>query len=278
MSVSDWRRDVSSSVLLLSWMLGSRAFATGGFTALNMFLAWVLVGNVALTAAGSLRRERETGVIELLLVSPLSIPQIVGGRVRSIVGQFLPAAALIFGVWLWLLQAVEGSHFLGPRMKEELQIVGCFLITLLTVPVIGLYFSLRCRVFVVALFWTAVMALALPGLAALGVWTFMPLDSSSGLMPFYWETGLGILAGAGVLALLRWRGAGSPGVSVALAAALAVLGGLSQASRIWMDSWYEDRAYLPGLLSGSAVQIGIAAWLGARLRRCLETRQFALPQ
>ena len=262
-------------ISLMSWMLGSRAFSTGGFTALNMFLAWVLVGNVALTAAGSLRRERETGVIELLLVSPLSIPQIVGGRVRSIVGQFLPAAALIFGVWLWLLQAVEGSHFLGHRMKEELQIVGCFLITLLTVPVVGLYFSLRCRMFVVALFWTAVTTLALPWLAALGV-TLLTSFRYGGVEPSYWQTGLGAVALAGAVALLLSRVAGSSGISVALASALAVLGTFSLASGLWMEAW----AIIPqaALLSGSAVQIGIAAWLGARLRRRLETRQFALPQ
>ncbi len=265
-------------ISLMSWMLGSRSFYTGGFSALNMFLAWVLVANVALTAAGSLRRERETGVIELLLVSPLSISQIVGGRVRSIVGQFLPAAALIFGSWLWLLQAFRGIYVSGDRIEQDLLIVGCFLITLVSVPVIGLYFSLRCRVFVVALFWTAVTTLALPWLAALGVWTFMPLDPSSGLVPRYWATGLGIVAGSGVVALLRWRGAGSPGVSVALAAALAILGVFSLANGIWMDSWRREGMLMAGLLSGSFVQIGIAAWLGARLRRRLETRRFALPQ
>jgi len=265
-------------ISLMSWMLGSRVFNADGFSALSMFLAWILIGNVALTAAGSLRRERETGVIELLLVSPLSIQQIVGGRVRSIVGQFLPAAALIFGVWLWLVQAVERSFYFGRLMKMELQVVACFLITLLTLPVVGLYFSLRCRVFVVALFWTVVTVIGVPWLAALGVWVFIPMDPSSGIMPFYWHTIFGILAGAGALALLRWRRAGSPGISVVLAAALALLATFSQANGVLTEPWYWNRAYLPGLLSGSAVQVALAAWLGARLRRCLETRRFALPQ
>ena len=42
--------------------------------------------------SGSFRRERETGVLELLLVAPLSTHQIVWGRLRAIWGQFAPAA------------------------------------------------------------------------------------------------------------------------------------------------------------------------------------------
>ena len=271
---------------LMGWMLGSQLFYSGGFTGLNLLLAWALVGNVALTAAGSLRRERETGVIELLLVSPLSIPQIVGGRVRSIMGQFLPAAVLIFGAWVWLLQAFRNTFAYDGVIERDLQIVGSFLITLLTVPVVGLYYSLRCRMFIVALFWTAVTTIVVPWLAGLAVIS-ISLDEVE-QSTCSWQLGLGIAAVAGALALLRWRGAGSPGVSVALACALAVLGVYGLASGIWMDRYepsatggFRMHTYEPfttGLLSGLFVQIGIAAWLGARLRRRLETRQFALPQ
>jgi hypothetical protein len=184
---------------------------------------------------------------------------------------------LIFGSWLWLLHAFKGIYVSSGRIQENLQIVGCFLITLLTVPVIGLYFSLRCRVYFVALFWTAATAIAVPWLAALGVWTFMPYPSP-GLMPLNWELGLGFVAEAGVVAVLLWRGAGSPGVSMALAASLAILGAFSHGNVFWTDSWGRESPLMAGLLSGSLVQIGIAAWLGARLRRRLETRRFALPQ
>ena len=266
-------------ISLMSWMLGSRLFNMRGFSALSMFLAWLLVANVALTAAGSLRRERETGVIELLLVSPLSIPQIVTGRVLSILGQFLPAAALIFGVWLWLMKSVRGGFHFDGVVLREMQVVWCFLTALLAVPVVGLYFSLRCRMFVVALFWTAVTAIVLPWLSVIAVtmWMFYPLYEGAETIRT-WHLGLGAVAAVGALGLLRWRGAGSPGVSVALAAALAVLGVFSLAT-IWDDSWWMmNSPLMAGLLSGSAFQIGIAAWLGAHLRRRLETRQFALPQ
>jgi ABC-type transport system involved in multi-copper enzyme maturation permease subunit len=264
-------------ISLMSWMLGSRSFYTGGFSGLNMFLAWVLVGNVALTAAGSLRRERETGVIELLLVSPLSIPQIVGGRVRSIVGQFLPAAALIFGSWLWLLQAFRGTFVSADVVERDLPIVGSFLVTLLTMPVVGLYFSLCYRMFVVALFWTAATAIVLPWLVGAGV-SLVSWHDPNELAPRHWQTGLGVLAVAGSLTLLRGRGAGSPGLSWALAVTFAVLGAISLTFGLRIEQRNMDSPRLAGLFVGSGVQIGIAAWLGARLRRRLETRQFALPQ
>ena len=71
--------------------------------------------------------------------------------------------------WLWLLHAFKGIYVSEDRIQENLQIVGCFLITLLSLPVVGLYFSLRCRVFFVALFWTLATTVALPWLAAHGV-------------------------------------------------------------------------------------------------------------
>ena len=57
-------------------------------------MAWLLAGSMAASAAGSFRRERETGVLELLLVSPLTTGQIIGGRLRGLWGQFLPSIVM----------------------------------------------------------------------------------------------------------------------------------------------------------------------------------------
>ncbi len=56
-------------------------------------MAWLLAGSMAMSAAGSFRRERDTGVLELLLVSPLGENQIISGRLGGLWSQFLPAAA-----------------------------------------------------------------------------------------------------------------------------------------------------------------------------------------
>jgi ABC-type transport system involved in multi-copper enzyme maturation permease subunit len=122
---------------------------------LQEILAWLLAGSMALSAAGSFRRERETGVLELLLVSPLSENQIISGRLGGLWSQFLPATGLLLAVWIYF------STFL-PVAHDE---AGAFLyaaVSFLTVPVFGLYFSLRCRNFLTAFLATVAAGLLLP--------------------------------------------------------------------------------------------------------------------
>ncbi len=66
-----------------------RIFTEGDFA--QRILGWLLLGNVAISAAASFRRERESGLLELLLVSPVPEGQIIWGRLRGLWGQFLPA-------------------------------------------------------------------------------------------------------------------------------------------------------------------------------------------
>ncbi len=87
-------------------------------------MAWLLLGNLALSAAGSFRRERENGVLELLLISPLDESQIVGGRLRGLWAQFLPAWALLMGVWLYF-QTVFGDN--NDTFPSEHFLSFCFL-------------------------------------------------------------------------------------------------------------------------------------------------------
>jgi ABC-type transport system involved in cytochrome c biogenesis permease component len=107
-----------------------------------------------MSAAGSFRRERETGVLELLLVSPLGENQIISGRLRGLWGQFLPAVSLLLAVWIffWTFQ---------PNHSDA----GAFLfsaVSFLAVPVFGLYFSLCCRNFITAFLATVTIGLLLP--------------------------------------------------------------------------------------------------------------------
>lgn len=63
------------------------------------FVAGVLLVGVAFTAASSFRQEVESGSFELLLVSPLPAPLILGGRTRGVMSQYLPACGLLVIVW-----------------------------------------------------------------------------------------------------------------------------------------------------------------------------------
>ena len=120
-------------------------------------MAWLMMGSIAASVAGSFRRERESGVLELLLVAPMTTSQIIGGRLRGLWGQFLPAVVVLFGIWGYFAQIF---HDWGAFPK-----IFFFAGTYLTLPVIGLYFSVRSRSYIGALLATLVFSLLLPQVA-----------------------------------------------------------------------------------------------------------------
>jgi ABC-type transport system involved in cytochrome c biogenesis permease component len=142
-------------------------------------MAWLLAGSMAMSAAGSFRRERETGVLELLLVSPLGEHQIISGRLRGLWGQFLPAVGLLLAVWSYFLSFQPDSTSVGAIMF--------FAVTFVAVPVFGLYFSLRCRNFLTAFLSTAAVGFLLPlvlsGVVEAVRWTYSTLDFAANLGP-----------------------------------------------------------------------------------------------
>jgi ABC-type transport system involved in multi-copper enzyme maturation permease subunit len=170
-----------------------------GFETMQNLLGTLLALSIAVSAAGSFRRERESGVLELLLVAPLRESQIVLGRVRGLWWQFIPASALLCGVWLYC------ATFMGTA--SQLLSVLLFLVTFGTLPVIGLYFSLTRGTFIAALLWTLVAVFILP--AALVQTTSLLLEAWGMLDAADWPLGVVRLASALfqiMLALfLGWR-------------------------------------------------------------------------
>ncbi len=141
---------------------------------LQTFMAWLLIGVIAVSAAGSFQRERETGVLELLLVSPLSERQIIGGRLRGLWGQFLPALILLLGVWIYLSGIFHNQD-------RDWGMIQFYCSSFLTLPVIGLYCSLRRRNFISAFLFTVFLGLVIPfGIKAVLNWltrTFLGISS-----------------------------------------------------------------------------------------------------
>jgi len=123
------------------------------FQGLQVALAALMMASVGITAAGSFRRERETGVLELLLVTPLKSWQIISGRVRGMWGQFALAVALLLSVWLFV-----GTFDASVNVWSG----ACLLITFATLPVIGLYYSLAKPNFLSAFLWTLLMGVLFP--------------------------------------------------------------------------------------------------------------------
>lgn len=158
------RRSWSGRLVVWSWLavviciysslFANFPFYSRGFHQLQTVLAWLLAGSIAVSAAGSFRRERETGVLELLLVAPLREWQIIGGRIRGLWGQFSPSIILLSVVWVYCASFLAEESEWVPMLLS--------LVTFATVPVVGLYFSLTRSNFVVALLCTVVVQMILP--------------------------------------------------------------------------------------------------------------------
>lgn len=183
------QRRWTGRVVMWSWLavvvvvyvaaMGNAWFFLGSFAGLQTTIALSLVAVMAATAAGSFRRERETGVLELLLVSPLPSWRMITGRLIGIWGQFLPAGVLCVAVWAYFSSVATLSSFRG---TEGMMPIGFFVSSYLALPVIGLFFSLNSRNFIVALLATLAIGLFIPLIArlALAILVF----TSMGPMPF----------------------------------------------------------------------------------------------
>jgi ABC-type transport system involved in cytochrome c biogenesis permease component len=162
-----------TAITLIEPQVSSLAVPSSGYQVAIAFL----LGSLTLSAAASFRRERETGVLELLLVSPLSTGAIISGRLRGLWIQFLPAMALLLGIWCYLLVLFGPAGFYQPysswssgyyRSYHPYDPVAPFFdvlyyaIAFLTAPGIGLYFSLRCRNFISAYAASILIALVAP--------------------------------------------------------------------------------------------------------------------
>jgi len=133
------------------------SFYGDGFMKVQTVLTWLLMGSMAITAAGSFRRERENGMLELLLVSPLGEWALIAGRLRALWSQFLPVTVLFFAV------SVFQTMLFGSDESRELRAFLPYLgLAYVTLPVIGLYFSLARQQFIAALFWTLIFGGMLP--------------------------------------------------------------------------------------------------------------------
>jgi ABC-type transport system involved in multi-copper enzyme maturation permease subunit len=177
-----WLEQRTWSARLMSWSwlavlisvysvaLTDLQFYRNHFQRVQNVLAVGLFLSMAAAAAGSFRRERDNGVLQLLLVSPLKVGQIVGGRLRGLWGQFLPAMLLLLGVWAYIDEAVFGSLWWRRQSTVDTRFL-FYASSYVCTPIIGLYFSLRERAYAKALLATVAMAALFP-FAGLGILNF----------------------------------------------------------------------------------------------------------
>ncbi len=148
----------------LSKWLWALAVCCGGFYMYSSrvggteILALTLSGGMAFAAAGSFHRERESGVMELILVAPLSVSQIMWGRIRGLWAQFLPAVAAI--VMVKIIYTLRYFRF-------EFSVLAYTLPVYLALAPIGLRHSLEARNVVIAWIKAICSALLIPAFVAI---------------------------------------------------------------------------------------------------------------
>jgi ABC-type Na+ efflux pump permease subunit len=153
-----WKERVGKWVLCLVFVVAVTVLVCGnrqdysdfGAATALLFLLTIAAG---MTFAGinSFAEEKQSGALELILVTPIPINQIIFGRVLGVWKQFLPAALMLAffdAARLWILLGLHGQLldtqifvFLRDYFPARLLVVCGFI----TLPVFALYFTLRSK-------------------------------------------------------------------------------------------------------------------------------------
>src|SRR5207302_550579 len=142
-----WLQHYSPSARMVKWgwclfIIIVEIFLSGNEADLYIAQSWlslILLLGLTFSASGSFRRELETGAFELWLVTPLRERQIIAGRVRGLWRQFLPSILLFGGGSIYLATGWSGTS----HAREAWQTLGRTMAGFCTLPLIGLYFSVR---------------------------------------------------------------------------------------------------------------------------------------
>ena len=138
---------------------------------MNLFLIPLIVA-VAFSAAASFRKERESGALEILLVTPLTPQAMLRGRLRGLAGTFGPALLILTLALLWGVvgQISTGLLFIGDHIWEA----GISGLSLWAGPagvaLLGLSFGLRSHGVLNAALW------------ALGHWYLIPYAAAGAIV------------------------------------------------------------------------------------------------
>jgi hypothetical protein len=118
----------------------------------QMQLYYLTALGIAFSAAASFRRERQTGALELLLVTPVSAPQLIWGRLQGVWVHFFPAMAILATVW------AMGPQWISLPIRYLFYLAGAYF----CIPVIGFYCSLLTPNVLVSWLLTLFFGLLLP--------------------------------------------------------------------------------------------------------------------
>jgi hypothetical protein len=179
-------------VVLLAELVLLSDFESPDALTWQALVASALALGVAFSAVGSFRREQATGLLELLLVTPLSMRQFLGGRFWGICCHYLPALAVVWVGW-------TGERLLNPKLpSNDLMAAGIpNPLAFVLLMVFGLYLSLGRLNFFLAWLLTWMIAFVVPILGGIGLVRFADAKPLAAIgLPLIFQAGL---------ATLMWR-------------------------------------------------------------------------
>jgi len=113
------------------------------FARLQLILTFSLAVGISLSAASSFREERDSGALELILVSPLTEAQIIRGRLRGLYAQFLPAVAAL-PLFVGFAFVAVSDFSMWPARTEAMLLQGVLILLASAwafLPPVGLLYS-----------------------------------------------------------------------------------------------------------------------------------------
>jgi ABC-type Na+ efflux pump permease subunit len=181
-----WKARLSKWGLCLLFVLLECAVIDGndpnGLSRLLTILLLILAAAYAFAGVNGFFQEKTNGALELILVTPLSVNQIIFGRIWGLWKQFLPAALLLVGsdiaVYKMIPQFTTFGGYWPPDQDwfwtRDLEIATIYL----TLPVVATCFALSARNLLVASAFTVFMVF-MPDV----VWLMFSSASGSMLQP-----------------------------------------------------------------------------------------------
>ncbi|MDB6109029.1 MAG: hypothetical protein JWR69_779 [Pedosphaera sp.] len=159
-----WLQEYSWTARLTKWgwfiiILFAELIVVPGRLEFQAWLTAILALGAALSAVSSFRRERQTGMLEILLVTPLSARQLILGRLFGICAHFIPAATVLIACW-------PASVTLNPREFATGQFAWIIPnpIAFLALIIVGLYVSLLPINFLIGWLITFTLAFLAPAI------------------------------------------------------------------------------------------------------------------
>ena len=187
-----WLQQYSLSARLTKWgwclfiVIAECVLVTGWseMSDAQLYLAAALLGGVAFAASSSFRQDRESGALELLLVTPLRAWQLMTGRLLGLWIQFFPAAVVLLSSWFFAARFLNVGRVWFEEVPMEFWAPVLFLSSYATMPAVGLLFSLGRRTLVGAWIQTCLLSLGFPllilwGIRAIEVGLGLPLRSTT---------------------------------------------------------------------------------------------------